>query len=137
MNAPNLIAQDNRRRLRNAGVLAIKLCGGIECGKTSLIRAALGHCPEDRRVAVLSSGLESHHAESHWVPAESNVDEPVTAGQVQTALGGLDLQELSLVEDRSDAQIELSVDPGPLINPFHVGKLTTSSAPTMPMAMMV
>jgi hydrogenase nickel incorporation protein HypB len=100
-------AEDNRRRLREAGIVLIDVMGGPGAGKTALLEATIPRLAAARRTAVvvgdIATANDGERLAATGVPAVQIVTEDMggachlEAGFVAAGLDRLDLGALDLV----------------------------------------
>lgn len=104
LSANDRVAQDNRRLLDQAGVLAINLMASPGAGKTSLIEQTLSQLPEEIRVAVIDGDIATSIDADRAAAAGAQAVQINTGGQchldapmLQQGLEQLPLAELDLL----------------------------------------
>lgn len=101
------VAEQNRRRLAEAGVRAVDLIGSPGCGKTALLEATIPRLLEELRIGVIEGDIttcrDAQRIEALGIPVVQIITEAfggachLEASSVQPALEGLPLRDIDLL----------------------------------------
>src|SRR6266508_2691392 len=99
------LAAGVRARLRSAGVIALNLVSSPGSGKTSLLERTLDQLGEELDIAVITGDVQTQNDADRLARRTARLVQAVVTGgachldalQVETALGGLDLERTRLL----------------------------------------